>query len=312
MRIVYLGAGDFGLPTLAALHHAHDVVKVITQPDRPAGRKRAFTATAVAQFSQSRNIDTLKTENANDPVILDELRSLKPDAMVVVAFGQYLRQSLVSIPRHGAMNLHASLLPRWRGASPIHSALLNGDDVTGNTIIRIAQKMDAGAMLGQQQTTIDARETTGELHDRLAAMGPALVLDVLAKLAAGICDEVLQDESQVTLAPKLSRDDAYVDFTQSAKRVRCRIHGLTPWPGVRVMCNEHELLLRRVEQLSDHQHNAAPGTLLDESGLIACLPGAGAVRLLEVQPAGKRTMPWSEFVKGHPIKPGTMLVGRRA
>lgn len=312
MRIVYLGAGDFGLPTLAALHHAHDVVKVITQPDRPAGRKRTLTATAVAQFSQSQNIDTLKTENANDPVILDELRSLKPDAMVVVAFGQYLKQSLVSIPRHGAMNLHASLLPRWRGASPIHSALLNGDDVTGNTVIRIAPKMDAGLMLGQQQTPIDERETTGELHDRLAAMGPALMLDVLAKLAAGTCEEVSQDESQVTIAPKLSRDDAYVDFTQSAKRVRCRIHGLTPWPGVRVMCNEHELLLRRVEQLPDHPHRGqpAPGTLLDDTGLIAC--GEGVVRLLEVQPAGKRTMPWSEFVKGHAVKPGTIFQGRRA
>jgi methionyl-tRNA formyltransferase len=309
MRIVFLGAGEFGLPTLRALAGHHDVPLVISQPDRPAGRKRVMTPTAIAAWAQAQGIETIKPDKVNDEAHLERIRALEPDAMVIVAFGQYLKQALVAIPQHGAMNLHASLLPRWRGASPINSAVLAGDTETGNTIIRIAKKMDAGAMLGKQATPIDPLETAGELHDRLAAMGPDLVLQVLDELQNGRATETQQDDEAATLAPKLSREDGYVDFTESADAVRTRVHGLTPWPGVTAYWSADEtgerkqLKICRVAPLPDQSHRGEPGRLLDLEGTIAC--GTGAVKLLEVQPPGKRVMPWADFANGHQVKPGT-------
>ena len=308
MRIVFLGAGEFGLPTLRALAANHDVPLVISQPDRPAGRKRVLTPTAIAAWSQSQGIETIKPDNVNDDAHIERVRELEPDAMVIVAFGQYLKQTLVTIPKHGAMNLHASLLPRWRGASPINSAVLAGDTETGNTVIRIAKKMDAGAMLGQQTTPIDPLETAGELHDRLASMGPDLVLEVLHELQTGLATETEQNDEAATLAPKLSREDGYIDFTESADAVRARVHGLTPWPGVTAYWSADQagerkpLKICRVQPQPEPSHGNEPGGLLDAEGNVAC--GAGAVKLLEVQPPGKRVMPWADFANGHQVKPG--------
>jgi len=309
MRIVFLGAGEFGLPTLRALAANHDVPLVVSQPDRPAGRKRVMTPTPIAAWSQPHGIETIKPDNVNDEPHLEKIRQLEPDAMVIVAFGQYLKQALVTIPRFGAMNLHASLLPRWRGASPINSAVLAGDNETGNTIIRIAKKMDAGAMLGSQATSIDPLETAGELHDRLASMGPDLVLQVLHDLQSGQATETEQDDEAATLAPKLSRDDGYVDFNESANALRARVHGLTPWPGITAYWSADEagerkpLKICRVQPQPEQSQGSEPGQLLDTDGTVAC--AAGAVKLLEVQPPGKRLMPWADFANGHQVKPGT-------
>ena len=311
MRVIFLGSGEFGLPTLRSLVDAHDVPMVISQPDRPAGRRRAMTPTPIAAWAESAGIHTTRLDNVNAPEVIERLGSLSPDAIVVVAFGQYIKQALTEIPRFGAMNLHASLLPRWRGASPINSAVLAGDRQTGNTVIRLAKKMDAGAMLGRQRTVIDPRETAGELHDRLAALGPELVLDVLAQLDRGEASETEQDEAAVTLAPKLSREDGYVDFDGSADAVRCRVHGLPPWPGVTAYWSAHAdgdrkpIKLCRVEGLSDPRHNKVAGQLLDETGVVAC--GSGAVRLLEVQPPGKRVMSFTDFANGHDLHPGAVF-----
>jgi len=311
MRIIFLGSGEFGLPTLRALCEHHDVPLVVSQPDRPAGRKRVMTPTPIAAWSVAHGLATIKPDKVNEPTILQQVRQLEPDAMVIVAFGQYLKQSLVDIPRYGAMNLHASLLPRWRGASPINSAMLAGDTQTGNTIIRIAKKMDAGAMLAQQATDIDPLETAGELHDRLASMGPDLVLQALHDLETGNAVETEQDDAAATLAPKLSKDDGYVDFTAPADDVRARIHGLTPWPGVKAYWSasadgqRQPLKLCRVQSVPSHSHSASPGTLLTDDGVVAC--GLGAVQLLEVQPPGKRVMPWPDFANGHQVRAGAQF-----
>jgi len=308
MRIIFLGSGAFGLPTLRALCEHHEVPLVASQPDRPAGRKRTLTATPIAAWAAARGIETIKPDNVNDRDVLSRMGRLDPDAMVIVAFGQYLKPALTEIPRLGAMNLHASLLPRCRGASPIHSAMAAGDTETGNTVIRIARKMDAGAMLGKQATPIDPLETAGELHDRLASMGPDLVLGVLHDLDHGEAVETEQEHDAATLAPKLSKEDGYVDFAAAADAVRARIHGLTPWPGVTAYWSASEdgecksIKLCRVQPMPDHDHNKMPGELLNDDGMIAC--GSGAVKLLEVQPPGKRVMDWSEFANGHQVTAG--------
>lgn len=311
MRIIFLGAGEFGLPTLQALREAHEVPLVVTQPDRPAGRKRQMTATPIGQWAQQVGLALIKPENVNEPAVIERIHATDADAMVIVAFGQYLKQQLVTGPRLGAMNLHASLLPRWRGASPINETLLNGDDRAGNTVIRIAKAMDAGDMLGKQAVPVDPNETAGELHDRLSAMGPQLILNVINGLDAGTVVPQPQDDSLATRAPKLSRADGYVDWQADATTIRQRVHGLTPWPGVTVFWSadgsgkRHRLLLRRVQDQPDYRHTRPSGTLLNALGLVAA--GSGAVQLLEVQPPGRRTMSWEDFARGHDIAAGAVI-----
>ncbi len=311
MRVVYCGSGEFGLPTFVRLCEEHEVALVISQPDRPAGRHRRLTPTPIAAEAEARHLPLIKPDNANDDDVKAQVNALDADAMIVVAFGQYLSQALVNLPRLGAMNLHASLLPKFRGAAPINAALLHGETQTGNTVIRLAKKMDAGAMLGQQAIPIDPLETAGELHDRLARLGPDLVLNILNGLEQGVVAETSQDESQATLAPKLGRADGWVDFAADAHQVRCRVHGLTPWPGVtsRLVAGGDEpieLKLRRVAEAPDARVNGEPGTLVHGSGLVAC--GRGAVQLLEVQPPGKRAMTWDAFHRGHQLPVGARFV----
>ncbi|MEX2673090.1 MAG: methionyl-tRNA formyltransferase [Phycisphaeraceae bacterium] len=316
MRIVFFGSGAFGLPTLIALHEKHDVVLVVSQPDRPAGRKRKLTPTPIAAWAQEQNLPLIKPENVNQPDILEQIQAARADANVVVAFGQKVSQPLIDSPRLGptaTVNLHASLLPRYRGAAPINWAMIEGEKETGNTVFALVEKMDAGDMLGQQATPIDPLETVGELHDRLAALGPDLVLRVLNDLEQGTAQPQPQDAARKTIAPKLSKADAWVDFAAPAEAVRNRIHGLTPWPGVRTKYrrpNEtetHDLLLRRVEVITAQ---GEPGTM-NADGIIAtgssggASGGGGGVALLEVQPPGKRAMSWSDFQKGHNLPIGT-------
>lgn len=311
MRIVFLGAGEFGLPTLAQLHRRHEVALVVTQPDRPAGRHRKPTATPIGQWAADLGLPLIKPDHCNEEPVLETVRAAKPDAIVVIAFGQYIKKAMANLPPLGSVNLHASLLPKYRGAGPIHWAILNGETQTGNTIMRIAPKMDAGAMLGQQSTPIEPTETAGQLHDRLAAMGPDLMAEVLDRLARGEAEEIEQDESRATEAPKLSRADGWVDFNADADAVRRRINGLSPWPGVTAWWSEgvgdpaHALKLNRA---APAEGQGQPGQLLGD-GEIAC--GGGAVRLLEVQPPGKRAMNWADYEHGHAIPHEARLVGNK-
>jgi len=318
MRIVFLGSGAFGVPTLEALCASHDVRLVITQPDRPAGRRRHLTSTPIGQFAEQHNLPVIKPDNVNDENVVAQIREAEPEANIVVAFGQKIGPAVIDSPSRGAqatMNLHASLLPRYRGAAPINWAIMQGEKYTGNTVFSLVEKMDAGDLLGRQRTDIHPNETAGELHDRLAAMGPQLVCDVLDQLAACALDPEPQDESQVTMAPKLSKADAVVDFHAMAEFVRAHVHGLTPWPGVRVWwaregeAERHPLFLRRVEAIPSGRIAVEPGTIVAE-GVIAA--GEGAVRLLEVQPPGKRQMSWSDFQRGHNLPLGTRFYPKQA
>ncbi len=311
MRIVFLGGGLFGLPTLERVADEHELALVVSQPDRPAGRKRKLTPTPVAERAQERGWPLVRPPDVNTEEGLGPIRDARPDALVVVAFGQKVSETLIEMPAHGpraTMNLHASLLPKYRGAAPVNWAILCGERETGNTLINMTSRMDAGDVLGWQRTDIGSLETAGELHDRLATLGPDVVLDGLEKLASGNLQPVPQDESQATRAPKLSRADATLDLTDTAEAVQRRVHGLTPWPGVRLWWSRggeapRPLLLRRVEALPETRHDKEPGELLGNEGWLAV--GGGAVRLIEVQPPGKRTMGWDAFQRGHGLSEET-------
>ncbi|MEX2219237.1 MAG: methionyl-tRNA formyltransferase [Phycisphaerales bacterium] len=311
MDLVYFGSGGFGLPTLAALAQRHTIWAVVTQPDRPAGRGGALTPTPVAQWAAEHlaGVPVLKPEDVNEAGACARVRGAPAAAWVVIAYGQKLGRALLD--GRFATNLHASLLPRWRGAAPVAAAILAGDAETGNSVITLAERMDAGLVLGQSRRALDPDLTAGELAQMLAQDGPALVLDVLARHEQGTLEGTPQDEAGVTLAPKLSKGDGTVDLSRPAAECRARVHGLTPWPGVAVKLGGVELKLWRVQLAGGGSDGVVPGTLVDvPEGLVAC--GAGTLlRLVEVQPAGKRRMGWGEFIRGHKVAPRERLVSAR-
>lgn len=324
LRIAFFGAGEFGAPTLRALAHSHKLVGVVTQPDKPAGRGGSLSPTPIGSIAASEipEIPLLKPTKCNQPEIAAEIQRWNADAWVVIAFGQKLGAALLSDTF--AINLHASILPRWRGAAPINAAIVGGDSHTGNSVITLADRMDAGEVLASSRSEIGDRETAGELHDRLSAEGPGLVLRVLKDFAEGKLRRVAQDESLVTLAPKLSRADGFVDFTHDAVVCARRINGLSPWPGVTMRLVGHEgkeetlKLCRAVPARLPTTHmqvsaptsesresgpphtdgGVHPGSILDvEAGIVACAHGS-TLRLIDVQPAGKRIMAWPDFARG--------------
>jgi len=303
MDVIFFGSGAFGLPTLQALSREHRVTCIVTQPDKPAGRGGSLTPTPIGAWAATHlpNVPLLKPENVNEPGVLATIRSTSADAWVVIAFGQKLSQPLL-VDRF-AINLHASLLPRWRGAAPINWAILAGDKETGNSVITLADKMDAGLVLGHSRRTIDPSFTIGELHDLLSSDGPSLVLHVLAQHAAGTLSPATQDPAKVTLARKLNRADGYVDFSQSAEECRRRVHGLTPWPGVAAMFRGQAIKLLRVSvnepsPVAQEPRMAIPGTVIDPAtGTLAC--GMGSIlTIMEVQPPGRKSMPWADYARG--------------
>lgn len=304
MRVVFLGSGAFGVPTLGALAREHEVVGVVTQPDRRAGRGKTLTPTPIAAWADEHlgGVPVLKPENVNEESERARVRALDADVWVVIAFGQYLGSRLIE--GKFAVNLHASLLPRWRGAAPINAAMMAGDRVTGNSVITIAEEMDAGDVLARSERVIEPDMTMHELHDALAEDGPVLVLAVLDEHASGSVEYAPQDASGVTLAPKLSRADTWVDFGSDARLVAGRVNGLSPRPGVRVRLGGKVHKLVRVVAVEDAQGDT--GCLVDAgSGVIAC--GLGGVRVLEIQPEGKKAMGWDAFRAGNAVEAGEIV-----
>lgn len=306
LKIVFLGSGEFGVPTLAALAKHHDVVMVVSQPDRPAGRGGKLSPTPISRWAEEKlpGVPLLKPENINDFKVTEQVRGAKADAWVVIAFGQKLSKPLLE--GIFAVNLHGSILPKWRGAAPINWAILAGDKVAGNSAITLAEKMDAGLILGTTERPLEPSTTAGELHDLLRADGPDLILKVLADHAAGTLKSETQDESKVTKARKLSRADGWVDFSKTAEECQRWIHGLTPWPGVKATLNNVQFKFLRVAVGEPRAGN--PGELLDvKIGLVACGNGT-TLQLLELQPAGGKPMSWQAYDNGHRPGAGMMLV----
>ena len=313
--IVYLGSGAFGLPTLQHLASTRAIAAIVTQPDKPAGRGMKLTPTPIAQWASEHlpGVPIFKPANVNEPAIRDEIRAASraagASAWVVIAFGQKLSPELLADVF--AINLHASLLPRYRGAAPINAAMLGGDEVTGNSVITLADRMDAGLILGQSRRTIDPLVTFGQLHDLLAADGPALVASVLDQHAAGTLQPQRQDEALVTKARKLSKADGVLDFTRPARALRCQVHALTPWPGVSVTLGTHRVKLLQVREhaaTGTHAPTAANATTLISTSpaLIACGDNS-ALEPLIVQPESGKAMAYADFARSRTLPVGTVV-----
>ncbi|MBC8202244.1 MAG: methionyl-tRNA formyltransferase [Planctomycetes bacterium] len=294
MRIVFLGSGEFGLPTLQRLCEEHEVQAVITAPPRTAGRNRKPRMTPIGSFATARNIPLIEPENINDPEIISHIESLEAEAMVVIAFGQKLSSEVIG--NHFAINLHASLLPKWRGAAPINAAIVHGDAVSGVSVISLADRMDAGQVYGARSVEIGAIETAGELHDRLAALGPDLVCEVLQGDRVG----TEQNESLVTIAPKLSRKDAQIRLSENAQLLARKIRGYSPWPSCHLLISGVDCkILRAIPNTKD----GTIGEIL-EGALIGV--GSGSLEILELQPAGGKPMGWKDFCNGHDVSVGNV------
>ena len=305
MRIVFMGSPEFALPTLGGLIGAgHDIVAVYSQPPKPAGRRGLeLMPTPVAQMAEGFGIPVFTPTSLKSAEEKAAFAALEPDVAVVVAYGLLLPQAILDIPAYGCLNLHGSLLPRWRGAAPIHRAIMAGDRETGVGVMRMEKGLDTGPVAMEERLTIHPNETTGELHDRLAPLGGDLMVRAIAALSRGALEFHPQSEEGVVYAHKIDKAEAKIDWSKSADEVHNHIRGLSPFPGAYAEVDlgkgpERVKVLR--SEVAEGQGEA--GTLLDGALTIAC--GQGAVRLTRVQRAGKAAMDAKTFQQGAQLKPG--------
>jgi len=302
LRIVFAGTPEFAVPALGALHAAgHDLVAVYTQPDRPAGRGQALTASPVKRRALELGLALEQPATLRTPDAVERLRAFGAELMVVVAYGLILPQAVLDVPRLGCWNIHASLLPRWRGAAPIQRALLAGDDVTGITIMQMEAGLDTGPMLLVRETPIGPRELGGELHDRLARLGAEAIVAAIAAWQAGRIAPVPQPAAGVTYAAKLSKAEARIDWSQPAVAIDRQVRAFNPWPVAETAWDGRQLRIWQCEP-GPSKARAEPGTVLESSGSrIVVATGDGALRLLQVQLAGRRAMSAAEFLNAHAL-----------
>lgn len=305
MRIVFMGTPDFAVPSLQALIDAgHDVCAVYTQPDKPQGRKQILTAPPVKTLALEHDIPVFQPNTLKNEDEQARLRELAPEVIIVVAYGKLLPKAVLDIPPHGCINVHGSLLPRWRGAAPIQWAVIAGDEMAGVTTMQIAEGLDTGDMLLTYETKVGEKETAGELFDRLAQSGAELLTQTLVKL-----DEITprpQDDAQSCYAHMLDKQMAVIDWSRSAHEIDCLIRGLNPWPIALTTLSGERLKVFAAEKTAG---NGEPGTVLEadpKKGLtVAC--GEGALRLTEIQLVGGKRMKATDFLRGHAIEVGTKL-----
>lgn len=309
MRLLFLGSGAFGIPSLAAMHDRHEIAAIVTQPDRPAGRKRMLTPTPVAEWAMANapHVPLERPENINEPGVLGRVRAYEADAWVVIAYGQRLSDELHD--DRFAINLHASRLPRWRGAAPIAHAILAGDEITGNSVIDVASRMDAGDVHAMSERPIGRTQTAGELHDALAEDGPDLLLKVLGWRENNSLQPKGQDESRVTLAPKLSKSDGWIRFLDGADACRRRINGLSPWPAVTARIGDEtlKLLCAKSSDLPHEEPTWRTGALVEHGDELAIACGTpdepSVLAPCRVQAPGKRETSWGEYIRGARLSP---------
>ncbi|WP_019142227.1 methionyl-tRNA formyltransferase [Noviherbaspirillum massiliense] len=314
MKIIFAGTPEFAATALKSLHEAgFDIPLVLTQPDRPAGRGMQLQASPVKQFALAHDIPvaqpvSLRLDGKHPDVARqahDLLLEIKPDVMVVAAYGLILPRSVLEIPKYGCINIHASLLPRWRGAAPIHRAIEAGDAETGVTIMQMDEGLDTGAMLLMERVTIESDETTGTLHDKLAAMGGRLIVDTMHALEKGALHATPQPEAGVTYAAKISKEESVLDFSRPAIELERKIRAFNPFPGAAGRFGDALVKFWRAEAVSVPR-NAEPGRVLEANApsgvLVAC--GEGALRLAELQKPGGKRLPAAEFLKGFKMEGG--------
>lgn len=309
MRIVFMGTPDFAVPILQRLiNDKYEIAAVVTQPDRPKGRKKTLTPPPVKTAALRHGIPVLQPDDIREPERANDVFSYKPDLVITAAFGQMLPKAILSLPPLGCVNVHASLLPEYRGGAPIHHALIDGKKETGVTVMYMAEKMDAGDILAQSVVPIDDTDNVGTLHDKLSVAGARLLADVLPKLEAGSLTPVPQDEEKVTYAPNIRRDDERIDWHAGGEAIFNRIRGMNPWPGAYTLYKGRVMKIWQAEKVH-HAHQATPGTVIsiDRDGFLVRSGDDVAIRVTELQPAGKKRMTSAQFLQGADLKTGETL-----
>jgi methionyl-tRNA formyltransferase len=321
LRLVMMATGGFALPTFRAmLEHEHIVVGLFTQPDR-TGRGHHRHVNPLKELALERGVSVFQPEKANTPEAIDSLAALAPDLCVVAAYGQILSPALLAVPRLGAINVHASILPKYRGAAPIQTAILEGETETGVTIFQIEPKLDTGPMLAIGRTPIAARETAGQLESRLALLGAELTLQVVDQLANGTAQPIVQDSTQASRAPRLKKENGRIDWNRSPRQIDCQVRAFQPWPlaySTLVMREQRDegtgpgrtlrLIVLEVAPTGSQSPSgpvAAPGTVLTvENKQLVVQAAGGALEIRRLQPEGKRAMAAGEFLAGYPVRTG--------
>jgi methionyl-tRNA formyltransferase len=313
-RVVFFGTPEFAVPTLQALHESrHQVVGVVTQPDRARGRGQHSQAGPVKQLAEQLGLPVLQPARLRDDGFLESLRALEGDLGVVAAYGKILTDAVLSIPKQGLINVHASLLPRYRGAAPIHRAVMAGETTTGVTIMRVVKALDAGPMISMVARPIGESETSLEVEHDIARLGARTLVEAVDALAAGYASETPQDEAQATYAHKIEKADGIIDWTRSAREIHNQIRGLHPWPHAYTDLHGERIILLRseVEQDASSVH-VAPGTVLEaRPDKFFVQTGGGVLRLVALQREGRRPLATREFLAGRPIEPGAKFQSSR-
>lgn len=309
MRVVFLGTADFAVPSLQALWDGgHEVAAVVTQPDRPKGRGKKLAPPPVKERAQALGLTVLQPERIKEQEAIEQIRNLNPELLVVVAYGQLLPKPLLEMAPYGCINVHASLLPRYRGAAPIHRAIMDGCRETGVTTMFLSQRLDAGDMILQSKRVIEPDMTVGELHDLLAVDGAKLLLETLSLLAQGRAVRIPQDEAKATYAAILTRDDELIKWQRTAGEIVNHIRGMDPWPGAYTRWQGKNLKIWRAK-VKPGNWGTVPGTVVKagDDGLLVVGGDGQGVLIQELQLQGKKRLEVKEFLRGNDLTPGTVL-----
>jgi len=311
MRIVFFGTPEFAVPSLKGLLGSpHTVVGVVTQPDRPRGRGQRVTDSPVKASAIAHGVSVIQPSRLREPEVAQTLSGWSPDLGVVAAYGKLIPEDVLHLPRFGMINVHASLLPKYRGAAPVHRAVIDGVAETGVTIMRMVAALDAGAMLAKVKRPVGPDETSDEVERDLSTLGVPLLLSVIEQLGTGSITGELQDEALSTYAPRLTKEEGLIDWTLPASSIHNRVRGLHPWPHTYTYLNGARVIVRRSHVEADGTIEA-PGAIVHVSrDCVHVATGhGGRLALVELQPEGRRAMPARDFLAGHPIQPGTRLTG---
>ena len=303
-KIVFMGTPDFALPALAALIDHHHLLAVVTQPDRPAGRHKQLRQPPVKRLAAASDIPIFQPKSLRQSESIDRLRGWDADVFVVAAFGQILPPAALNLPKYGSINVHASLLPRWRGAAPIQAAIRAGDAETGITIMLMDAGLDTGPMLAKRAIPIAADETGQSLHDKLAPLGAELLIETLPKYLSGMIQPQAQDESQASYAPQIKKEEGRIDWSQSAFVIERLMRAFNPWPGAFTSWQGRQL---KIHAGGHGPGRARPGQVIVQGGRIAIGAGAGLIYPIELQLAGKKRMSIDDFANGHSDFVGALL-----
>ena len=308
LRIVYFGTPQFAVPSLATLIASrHPVVGVVTQPDRPRGRGQRLQPGPVKVLALEQGLPVFQPDRLHDAPVADTLAAWAPDLGVVAAYGKLIPEHLLALPRLGMINVHASLLPAYRGAAPVHRAVIAGDAETGVTIMRVVKALDAGGMFARVRRPIGPDETSDVVERGLATAGAALLLEVVEALARGDADDEPQDAARATYAARLTKAEGLIDWRAAALTIHNRVRGLYPWPHAFTYLGAERLIVLRTRPLGARTDTVPPGTITasDREGVVVATGDGQQLAILEVQPEGRRAMPVRDFLAGHPIAPGT-------